>query len=419
MLKRSWKFHKNSPFFSHNPVMRAQTELLFTPDKRFGHAVRGRNNDFIGEHDFITFDEMVAQIKHTKKKVVLNIGDSSTSGWDGDVITRNREIFNKLKESVGNYDKLSVKKQLNLVATLDDKIEQPFFRYKTYSDYIRNRIGDEFIIINAGVPAHTSTEGKLRFYYVTKQFIKKGINIDYVTIYYGNNDCAWSGNHEDKIWVGVSLWRGIIQNLFYKPMRGTVITRCSEIDYAQNLREIIAFSKKNNISPILIIPPLPYYWKPGKRVETEELQAPIFGYKKKFIAGGEEVYLIIQEALRSWKKGNSTNNLELKKQYFESALENDYLTPRIKRRYVLKLMQVAYETNTHLVQVDIPRDKDDGFKGEKYFSDYCHPIGRTNHKITNKIVAIIDPSIDDDNSPYWENKYWGVAAIPDSTYTLY
>ncbi len=191
-----------------NPIIveQSKAEVPFVPDRYLGHTMP-KDRDFIGESDYINLESMIEEIKGSGKKIILNIGDSSTSGWDSNVVTENKVRLERGEE-----------------------LESAFFRYKTYSDCLRDQIGDQFIVINAGVPAHTSLQGRRRLEKLVTGFKNQEIKIDYITAYYGNNDSVWEENREDKDWIAPSVTRKI-KKLFSKDEE-RVITRTSP-DYYQ------------------------------------------------------------------------------------------------------------------------------------------------------------------------------------------
>ena len=44
----------------------------------------------MNKKDFVDFKTIVKEAKTSGKPIILNLGDSSTSGWNSDVITENR-----------------------------------------------------------------------------------------------------------------------------------------------------------------------------------------------------------------------------------------------------------------------------------------------------------------------------------------
>src|SRR5262249_45585494 len=58
--------------------------------------------DFVGEKHYVSLQDIRAEAQTSKKKIVLNIGDSSTSGWDSDVVALNQRME---KEQGSDFDK--------------------------------------------------------------------------------------------------------------------------------------------------------------------------------------------------------------------------------------------------------------------------------------------------------------------------
>jgi len=338
-----------------NPIIAEQSraEVPFVPDKYLGHTMP-KDRDFIGESDYINLESMIEEIKGSGKKVILNIGDSSTSGWDSNVVTENKVRLEKGEE-----------------------LESAFFRYKTYSDYLRDQVGGQFIVINAGVPAHTSLQGRRRLEKLVAEFKNQGIKIDYVTAYYGNNDSVWEENREDKDWIAPSMSRKIKK--WFSKDEEMVVTRTSPDDYQKNKESIVRYCRSIDMVPILIKPPIPLYWKPGTRVKEEELQ-------KRNGKGSGLVYDLLDRAREIWQSAISQDYSELKKVALEEAREKDYVVPRIKKQHAERLRQVEREMNVPLVQIDLDRSQDD----IRYFIDYCHPIDNANEMIAGKISEIVE-----------------------------
>ena len=273
-----------------NPIIAEQSraEVPFVPDKYLGHTMP-KDRDFIGESDYINLESMIEEIKGSGKKIILNIGDSSTSGWDSNVVTENKVRLERGEE-----------------------LESAFFRYKTYSDCLRDQIGDQFIVINAGVPAHTSLQGRRRLEKLVTGFKNQEIKIDYITAYYGNNDSVWEENREDKDWIAPSVTRKI-KKLFSKDEE-RVITRTSPDDYQENMESIARYCRSEDIVPILIEPLTPLYWKPGTRVKDEELP-------RRNGRGSTLVYDLLERAREIWQSALSQEYSELKKVALEEAKE--------------------------------------------------------------------------------------------------
>jgi hypothetical protein len=348
-----------------NPLIAAQAnnELVFAPDYWIGHSFPS-GKEFIGEDGFISFTDTVERIKRSGKKVILNVGDSSTSGWNSDIVRGNKQ-----RKANG------------------ERIVLPFFSYKTYSDCLRKICGDRFLVLNAGVPAHSSLQGLRRLKKILEKFKERGVQVDFVTTYYGNNDCAWNGNLEDvdllpkqenpmqaalfDEFVHAKLL--IAENMRKRALRGIkehgIVTRVSPRDYRMVLERMVETCRTYGTAPVLIKPVIPIYWEPGRMVKEDEL-------KMSDGPGASQVYsrLGIARAIRrSFQNQDKELNDEQVHLLCEAA-ENDFITPRIKQAYVSVLMEVAGNMDVPVVDVGIPRTRNDG----KFFVDYCHPLGEAN-----------------------------------------
>lgn len=367
--------------YFQNPIIvnQAIEESVFKPDPIIGHTLQ-EGKDFLGEKKFLSFAEVIQELKITKRKIILNMGDSSTSGWDSYVITENRK-----RRKQGKKPRL------------------PFFQYKTYSDYIR-RISPFFYVINAGVPAHTSLQGKLHLKRIIQLFKKERIFIDYATLYYGNNDCAWNLNREDKAWLEPSIIHTIKKLLTTK---NKMITRVRQTDFEKNMQKMIDYCKKEKITPFLIIPPVPLYWKPGTRVKNDELP-------KKTGPGAREAYTALQDSLNIWTKGRKEKNKMERKELLKRAKELDYIVPRIKQKYIAILQNIAQKNNTHLIEIDIQTSTTDN----SYFIDYCHPSEKTNILLAQSIFKCILQKEQEDFQ-HQQEKESKKQELPTENYTLY
>ncbi len=390
VLLRYQVTHNTENPFAHNPIIAAQmTEGTFFPDPQLGHRLvppfaysngqhydsektkvaRGENkilpSSFIsGEvRDIQTIDEVVVRVKERQSTnpVVLNIGDSSTSGWDSDQVTRNKLYKSVARES---YIPLS-----------------PFFQYKTYSDILA---AENMTVINAGVPGYTSYQGK---YYVKRlldEFHERGVSIDYITIYFGNNESVWNGNIEDKYVLpsednlkligAIKRW----QSAFLYP-------RVSAEEYEENIKEIIEACQEYGVQPILIEPVIPKYWYPGMRAKGEEAAVWQVMYENKgdeAIDKLNEAIHLYEEGVRMYQRAGSEDQREQAKELFIAAQNQDYLVPRIKPVYVAALHRIATETKTPLVDIQGQIPLDD----HPYFIDYCHPIEPANKLIAEGIA---------------------------------
>ena len=94
----------------------------------------------IGKNSFVPLQEIVKAAKSHGGKIVLNLGDSSTSGWNSDMVAAGGGT--------------------------------PFFTYKTYSDILSEK---GLFVINAGVPGYTSLQGKFYLKRLLSTFEKEGI----------------------------------------------------------------------------------------------------------------------------------------------------------------------------------------------------------------------------------------------------
>lgn len=335
-----------------SPIMRGQTEAEspFARDGYIGHTMPS-GRDFIGENGYIGMDEMISNLQKTRKRCVLNIGDSSTSGWDSYVVLENRERARKCEPLI-----------------------PAFFRYRTYPDCLRDLIGDEFEVINAGVPAHTSIQGKRRLEAINKKFKSANLRVDYVTVYYGNNDSACNGNVEDREWLGCGTSR-----TFWNPFGSRIVTRVSPHDYKRAMKDIVEYSVDNRMSPILIEPPTPIYWKPGARIEGEDFVENLSG--EKWLG----TMLSLFESESVWEDWIGKSYSKEKHKALEKASELDYVTPRIKSAYRRKLLELSRQKSLPMVRIELDRSEDD----KRYFLDYCHPIGEANEKIASGIAGYV------------------------------
>ncbi|NNM43784.1 MAG: SGNH/GDSL hydrolase family protein [Chlamydiae bacterium] len=344
-----------------NPIIAAQTfDFPFVADTYQGHTMPS-GREFVGENAFIPIEELIKNLKGTNKKVVLNIGDSSTSGWDSNIVTQNRE---------------RIAQNLPLLSA--------FFQYKTYSDCLRALIKDEYVVVNAGVPAHTSLQGSRRLKLLFDRFNKENIPIHWVTVYYGNNDSVWDHNRQDKEWVGRNM-RAFIEKLTkpFKKSSSSVVTRVLPDDYQIYMKEIIRTCQNNNANVLVIEPITPIYWKPGTRVLNEDLE------RRKY-PGSDQVYQLLDDARALWAQAiKQTHHSDFKEVALLEVREKDFVVPRIKRSYVNILRSLVQEMDVWYIKVDLDRNEDDIC----YFIDYCHPIEKANQLIANKLAEVISGKV--------------------------
>jgi hypothetical protein len=93
---------KNLRNFAENPFFIGHDNEIFLPDSNLGFIHKG--GDFIGNNGFIYFNEAIKSLREPSGTKILNLGDSSTSGWNSDAISKERE----------------------------ESPSSPFFHYKTY-----------------------------------------------------------------------------------------------------------------------------------------------------------------------------------------------------------------------------------------------------------------------------------------------
>jgi lysophospholipase L1-like esterase len=382
ILKKKPELYINKLF--HNPLVVAQVkeELVFEPDYFLGHK-SPPEKDFFGEMDFVSFQTVVDESQKTGKEIVLNLGDSSTSGWDSNVVEDNRMAKERSLEN----------------------IKLPFFKYKTYSDFLRRRI-DDYIIVNAGIPAYTSVQGARYLSVLLDAFHAKNCKIRSVTVYFGNNDCSWNANREDKFVIPgnpVSFLQKVYASWFNNSMYAklsladkmrrnsapihteSVITRTGIDDFSRNIEAMITICKDRGIDICLIEPVIPLLWEPGKRAKNIDFPSPF----DKDSPGGFHVYKLLEEANSFWKRG--INLLKDRSRYddmitnFTNAMENDFLVPRIKKAYKLTLEKVAIRHNVPLIKIVIPRNESE----IEYVLDYCHPNEPANEMIADKLEEFI------------------------------
>ena len=332
-----------------NPIVAAQAEEApFIADPIEGHTMPP-GKEFIGEKDYINLSDIIEHIKKNKKRVILNIGDSSTSGWDSNIVTINRERLHQKKALL-----------------------PAFFQYRTYSDCLRELIGHDFIVINAGVPAHTSVQGSIRLERLLNQFNTEDIAIDWVTAYYGNNDSVWDHNREDIDWLNIN---GETEDKH----TSVIVTRVNPSDYTRAIHNIINQCHQRKIKCIMIQPVTPIYWKPGTRVKNEVLarvEQP----------GFRGVYQLLDEALALWNSCiNEPSYSALKEDALRCVRELDYVVPRIKSIHLKALNELMKQTSCPFIQIKVDRTIDD----IQYFIDYCHPIEPMNMIIANEIKNTI------------------------------
>ncbi len=332
----------------------------FTNDPWYGRQLQP-GQEFIGADGFWSLDDAVAEIQSPEnegKKLLLNIGDSSTAGWD----TRVTVVNQKRREN---------KEPLILA----------FFQYPTYSDVLRERAGDSLIVLNAGIPGHTTLQGVRRQQKLLEALKERGITPDYVSIYFGNNDCQWENNVEDKYTLRsrlpLFLDRRRIKNRDQDPER--IHLRTNLRDFEANIRTLIRDARRYGATPIVILPETPLYWQPGYRFVADNFAV------KDDAPAADKVNAALAKATELWEAQKDADWSPEKANALATASEMDFVIPRIKSPYRKMLESIARNTNSPLVRTTIPREKND----IEYFVDYCHPIGKANEFIADKLQQAI------------------------------
>lgn len=310
--------------FSSNPFMMGYDRNIFERDEELGF--RFPKGKLITADGFISLQAAIRNA-NTGSKVLLNMGDSSTSGWNSNKVHKNNR-----------------------------NTQAAFFTYKTYSQLIDEQ--SQLVVVNAGVPGYSSLQGKKYLEKLLKSFAVNGIKVDYATFYFGNNDSTYN-QLEDKVRLEGKL-----------PTPGNNGCRVSLEDYKRNLRSMIENSRDYSAEPVLIMPPVHYDWPPGIRSENDsgEFSAALAKLKDESVKKG------LRGAIEHFERGE-----------YKEALELDMVLPRIKENYRAALNEVARETRTPVIDVqnDIPPTDN-----SEYFADYCHPLEKANKLITEKFFGV-------------------------------
>ncbi|MCP4267494.1 MAG: SGNH/GDSL hydrolase family protein [Candidatus Brocadiaceae bacterium] len=349
----------NNFLLSHNPVIQKQTEGtdIFEPNKNYGHVLI--NNSFVGLKKLESLEETISRIANNDI-IILNLGDSSTSGWNSELITENSEAKHK-------------------------EYNSPFFSYPTYSDKLNEEQGVS--AINAGVPGYSSNTCKRKVGALLEKLKQMKVYPNYVTIYLGNNDSVWNLNVKDKdLFIcpfDSHLFAIVKERLNMLSSRFSTKPRVSIENYKVNLKQIVQTVQKYNAIPILIIPIIPKYWKPGLRTEGQENELDKWLHSK-YDASHKlrEATEYYNKGLKLFKSGNSV----LAKEFFQEAQEKDYFVPRIKLEYIKKIKKIGKETGTKIISVQSEIPIDD----RSFFIDYCHPNEKANQIIAKGIINIVE-----------------------------
>lgn len=308
--------------FSHNPFMMGYDNRIFQEDAELGFVFPEQK--LISQNKFVKFEDIVNGI-YSNKLIVLNMGDSSTSGWNSERISK--------------------------------KVKNPysaFFSYKTYSDFLQS--SGKCFVINAGIPGYTSLQGKLYLRRLLKKFFSDSVHVDYATLYFGNNDSTYNAV-EDKV---------KLERKMPSP-KNRIGYRVSPDDYEKNMSEMIEICIEYGVRPVLIMPLVNEEWEPGIRS----------------IRFRDEFSISLERMPACKAKEDLLNAIQLHKQKkYHGAKELDYVLPRIKDAYIKKLEKVARRMRVPLVSFKKEFSKKD-------FVDYCHPSESANYKISKVLLKLM------------------------------
>jgi len=353
-------YHVPVDNFAHNPVLQKQASdtTVFQPDDTLGHRLK--NGCFVGNYrtGFVCIADIKNDLKENDRLVVLNTGDSSTSGWDSNVVKENA----KRKKS-------------------GQPLLSPFHNYKTYSSFLAE--DERFYVINAGVPGYSSFQGKIYLKQLLDDFKKAGIQIDVVTVYFGNNDSTWNNNETDEYLISGSTFKIYLKHFVSKISNiFKITTRVPLPEFRKNLDSMIKTCKQNNVEVILIAPVIPKTWPPGLRAVGLMGEIVMFAYRSRKIKVGKQFIKARQyydEGMVELEKGNNIDAAR----YLIKAQQFDYVVPRIKKGYLEAIQEVARENDVKLVSVESKIPVSD----MRYFVDYCHPDEPANILIANGLIS--------------------------------
>ncbi len=258
--------------FSENPFMIGYDNRIFEGDELLGFKFPNRR--VIYADRFISLDEALGEVR-TGYPTFINIGDSSTSGWDSNKTFKGNENPNS-----------------------------PFFNYKTYSDLLREQLFAN--VINSGVPGYTSYQGRRYLETLLREISGKQMRVDYVTIFFGNNDCTYN-QFEDKVRIDHK-----------KPSEQNDGERVTTEDFRKNLISMIEITREYGTKPILIVPPVHYDWEPC--IRADEYKEESLEVIKKL--EGTELGKEVQEARRLYEQRR-----------YKKSCEKDRVLPRLKEAY--------------------------------------------------------------------------------------
>lgn len=279
--------------FNHNPFMVGYGADVFVADSELGHRFPGQN--LVGRRRFISLAAVLRQVK-TADTVVLCLGDSSTSGWNGDRVDPAGRVTGS-----------------------------PFFSYLTYCDLLAQHT--DCVVINAGIPGYSSLQGLLYGRRLLGECRKRGVAVNVITTYFGNNDSTFGP--EDKVRLqGAAATPGQLQ-------------RATADDLARNIAEICNLAQANGAQAAVVVPLVNLQWPPGlrSRLYPGERDRAFDALTEPRVRTG------MYEAQLAWNRGEP-----------ERAIELDLVLPRIKRGHADAMRAVAHERGVALVDVDVEPD---------------------------------------------------------------
>ena len=351
---------------NENDAGTAEPKLHLVPEgssfRYHGYLFRvlQEGQDFLEEDGFSSYAETVAAVRASGKPVILSIGESSTSGWDTTVTPENRR-----------------RKEQGLAPI------SAFFRYKNYTDKVRDKLGERFAVINAGIPGHTVLSGVRRFRYLANSLRADGLHIAYVMFHFGNNDCLWEKNLRDRYHLHIHpkspAWLERLRRRIHPIKTSGMTIRTTARDFGRYYRQLIMQAQAINAPAFIVQPEIPLYWKPGSRYVDYDFDE----IRKQ--PGGAEALAELDTARELWRSVIDQPYSAEKIATLREAAEHDFIVPRIKQAHLQQLQQVAHATGTPLLQTPVPRDEDE----KKYFVDFCHPREIINEQIAEQVAALV------------------------------
>ncbi len=309
--------------FTYNPFMIGYDNQLYEADDMLGFRFPERK--VISSKGFASLKEVSIRLQgQTGYPHFLNLGDSSTSGWDSN------------KAYKGNPNPLS-----------------PLFNYKTYSDLLEETIFAR--VINAGIPGYSSYQGKKYLEQLLREIYRNNARVDYVTLYFGNNDGTYN-LVEDKVKIDGK-----------KPSLESRGERVTARDFEKNMSEMIETARDYGTKPIIITPLIHYDWEPGIRSDKH------IGESLDILnsLGDCELRQELERARNLFSSGK-----------YKEAVESDRVLPRLKTDYRKAIYRVSKRLEVDMIdlQSEIPLTNN-----SEYFADYCHPLEKANEMIANSL----------------------------------